>query len=651
MKKIDKLAIDNLRVMSAQMINRAHSGHTGIALGAAPTMFTLFSKIMQYNPKNPNFLNRDRLVLSAGHASALYYACLDMFGFKLSKNDLKNFRQLNSITPGHPEFGLTSGVEVSTGPLGQGIANAVGMALGIKKNASEINKSKFNIFDANVFCFAGEGCLMEGISNEAMSLAGTWNLDNLILIYDCNEITIEGKSSLSFNENLKEKMQSLNWDYFEVNDGENVDLIEKTIKKAILTSKKPKFIKIKTKIGAFSELEGSEKIHGIALTNNQLEKLKRQLNCDISPFSYNEEVKYFENWAKDRGQRLEWEWNLKIAEYKLNYVSDFEKISNLQKPEQKFKKAIESLEKMKFNDCYETRDYAHICLNFLNMKGVDYFGGTADVAPSTKAFLENQENLHFGVREHAMGAICNGLALTVSNRIFCSTFLPFMDYMKNSIRMSALMSLPVLYIFSHDSFYVGEDGPTHQPVEHLVNLRATPNLTVFRPYNAQETSAGFIYNLLHKNPTVIVINKNKDKKIATEINDCLMGAYEIGQKFSEFDLIFIATGSEVSKALNVQEELLKKDIKVRVISMPSIEVFKNQSETYKEKLLPKNFEKVVCIEAGSSYSWHQFAGKKGLIISKDTFGKSGKPEDLEVEFGFDKQAIINKILKFLKNFE
>ena len=609
---IKNLCVNTIRILSVEAIDKANSGHPGLPLGAAPMAFTLFSDIMNFNPKNSNWINRDRFILSAGHGSALLYSLLHIFGYSLTIEDLKEFRQKGSLTPGHPEYGHTEGVEATTGPLGQGVAMGVGLAMAQMHMGELFNTEDFKVFDNYTYVLTGDGCLMEGISNEASSLAGTLELSKLIMLYDSNNITIEGNTDVAFKENVRARYEALGWDTFSVEDGNNLEEIKKTIEKAKLTNK-PSLIEIKTKIGYGSVVEGSEKAHGSPLKSENTKKLKEKLNWCYSDKFYvpNEVYQYVDEVLKEK-EKVEEKWNKQFEEYKIKHKDLYLKLQsflNMEKPVELLNSDI----LYNFSEDISTREASGKILNKISKKMSNLFGGSADLAPSNKCVMENFEyfshntkfgaNIHFGVREHAMAAIANGLFLYGGIKPFISTFFVFSDYLKPALRLSALMKLGVIYIFTHDSIGVGEDGPTHEPIEQLAMIRSIPDVVVFRPCDWKETAAAWSYAINNdKHPTVMVLSRQKLKNIENTGRGALKGAYILkDSRNGNPELIIIATGSEVGIALEAADILEKEGRKIRVVSMPSMELFEMQSEEYKNKILPDSIRKRISVEALSDF--------------------------------------------------
>lgn len=659
---MDRDIIANIKALAIDMINEAGCGHSGIALGAAPIIYTLYSKHLNVNVNDVKWPNRDRFIMSAGHGSALIYATLFMVGYNININDLKQYRQLYSKTPGHPELGVTPGVEITTGPLGQGFASAVGMALGEKILETKYQLPKNNkddvdssLFDYKIYVLCSDGDLMEGISYEAASLAGNLKLNNLIVLYDSNDVTVDGATNRTFSENVLARFESLGWSTQTVKDGNDITEIDKAISRS-KGSTKPTIIEIKTTIGYGSNLAGTNKAHGTVLDENDILKIKQDLNIDNTPFYVSEVLKQkFTIDVFNRGNSRYKLWQQNYKYYINEMLSGNEKELDFV-----FNKNIDLLKcNLHFGENYfeSTRVTNQIILSKISEQLDNFIGGSADLASSTKAYIENGgvisndnyalKNIAFGVREGAMGAILNGLAL-VDFKVFGSTFLAFSDYLKPAIRMSAMMHLPVTYIFTHDSIMVGEDGPTHQPVEQLAMLRSIPNLDVYRPADAYELIGCWNNILKSSNPSILVLTRQKVPIVTnSDPNMIACGAYIVRQEINRLYGIIIATGSEVALAIKIADEIYaeyKADI--RVVSMPSMNIFLNQSREYQEKILPNGYKKFV-IEAASSFGWHRFVYNDNYLFTIDTFGLSGKKDDLCKEFAFESNAIKDKIKKLL----
>ena len=643
-----QLTINTIRVLSAEAVEKAKSGHPGIALGAAPIAYSLWQNALTFNPKNSKWLNRDRFILSAGHGSMLNYSLLHLYGYKLTIEDIKNFRQFGSKTPGHPEYNHTDGVETSTGPLGQGIANAVGMAIAEKHLASIYNKEGFPIVDHYVYALCGDGCLQEGISYEACSLAGTLKLGKLIVLYDENNITIEGSTDLAFTENVKARFIAQGWQVIYVKDGNDVKAIKKAINKAKAENEKPSLIVCHTTIGYGAPNQGSASTHGAPLGEEGIKALKENLEFNYPPFTVPEEVYKHTKSAIRRGAKAERAWKALFKEYSAKYpelAKEFLEINSGKLP------TIDDSDLFSFEKDDATRSHGGNVLNKIASKLPNLIGGSADLGPSCKTTLKGAgdfnaenpsgKNIHFGIREHAMSAICNGLAAHGGLLPFCSTFMVFSDYMKNAMRLSALMDLNVTYVLTHDSIGVGEDGPTHQPIEHLIALRTIPNMKVFRPCDGNETSCAYLTAFTKKGPTSIILSRQTLPNFEGTGKNALKGGYILKDASkSTPDMILIASGSEVAPAMKAQTELEAKGIATRVVSMPCIELFEAQNEKYKNSVLPTKVRNRICIEAGSSYSWYKYAGLDGKVIGIDVFGTSGPAKELFNYYGFTAENIV-----------
>ena len=660
MRKIDEKTVNAIRVLSADAIQKAKSGHPGMPLGAAPIGFSLYAYHLNFNPEKPSLYCRDRFILSAGHGSMLLYSLNHLFGYDIKMSDIKNFRQLGSITPGHPEYGHTPGVEATTGPLGAGAAMAVGMAMAERHLAGIFNKENYEIIDNYTYALLGDGCMMEGVSNEAFSLAGTLGLNKLIILYDSNNITIEGKCDLAFCEDTVKKMEAYGFYTQIVEDGNDIDKINEAIRNAKNQKEKPSFIKINTKIGyGCPKKEGSASSHGEPLGEDNVCDLRKTLNWQYNePFFIPDDV--YENCASfldekikltDKKEKIREEYFEKFPEMKTLYEEyfnfDFEKIIN-----------DESIWTYDDKD-KATRSSSGEILNKLKEKMKNLFGGSADLAPSNKTELKGLgdfskdnykgQNIHFGVREMAMAGIANGIVLYGGLKAFVSTFFVFSDYLKPMARLSALMKLPVIYVFTHDSIGVGEDGPTHEPVEHLAMFRSMPDFVTFRPADTKETIAGWKYALTSKDkPVALVLSRQNLPQLKNTGNNALTGAYIVEKESKkEPDLIMIATGSELNLAVKAREELLKENIDARVVSMPSMELFEMQSEEYKESVLPSSNKKRLIIEALSKFGWGRYMGFEGKSITMDTFGASAPGSVLFEKYGFTVQNVVKTAKELL----
>ena len=657
MQDVKQLTINAIRVLSAEAIQKANSGHPGLPLGAAPIGYAAFTN-MTFNPKDTAFDNRDRFVLSAGHGSMLDYALYYLFGFGLTKEEIMNFRQLGSRTAGHPEYGVCPGVETSTGPLGQGIANAVGMAIAEDYLANKFNREGFPIVDHYTIALCGDGCMQEGIENEAASLAGSLKLGKLIVLYDDNDITIEGNTDITFTENVGKRHEALGWQVINVKDANDVNALNRAIKKAKAEKEKPSLIIIKSKIGYGSHLEGKAACHGAPLGEEGIAILKKNLGYDYPAFEVPEEVfKHCKKFA-NKGRRAQKAWKAMFKAYAEQYPELAKEYISWKKRELPDLKAIEELWQFDKDDA--SRGYSFTVLNKIAKYIPNLIGGSADLASANKsnikdrgeyqADLKTGSNMHFGIREHAMSAIVNGMYLHGGLIPYCATFAVFSDYMKNAMRMSALMELPVIYILSHDSIGVGEDGPTHQPIEHLAGLRAMPNMKVYRPADGRETTAAWIGALTGKEPSCIVVSRQTIPNLEGTGEKAFKGGYVLVDSTKKVpDAIIIATGSEVNLAVKAKAELMADGIDARVVSMPCVEEFEKQSEKYKESVLPKAVRARVAVEAGATMCWYKYVGMDGKIVGIDQFGASAPAGVLFPHFGFTAENVAAKALKSIEN--
>lgn len=653
------LVVNTIRVLSSESVDKANSGHPGLPLGAAPTAFTLFNDVMRHNPKNPNWINRDRFILSAGHGSALLYSLLYLFDYGLTKEDLMEFRQLNSLTPGHPEYGHTKGVEATTGPLGQGISMAVGMAMAEAHLASLFNEDDIKPIDHYTYTLVGDGCLMEGISNEAASLAGTLKLNKLIVLYDSNNISIEGDTDIAFTEDTRARFEALGFSTYLVEDGNNLDEIRKTIEKAKENKDKPSFIEIKTKIGYGSEVVGTAKAHGAPLGEEGTKALKKNLEYPYEEkFYVADEVKDFMNDSLKKLAAYEDEWKELYEKYRRKYPEKAIKL-------EKYLNDDFDLSFLDEDDFYSfegelaSRASSGICLNKIAKNIPNLFGGSADLAPSNNTELKGEaffsedcregRNIHFGVREHAMAAIANGISLHGGVLPYVATFFVFSDYLKPALRLSALMKQKVIYILTHDSIGVGEDGPTHEPIDQMSMLRAIPNLVNIRPADNRETARAWSYILKSENhPVTLELTRQKLHDVEGSGEGLEKGAYIIKDFGDKIDIILMASGSELHPSLQAAKILYEKGYGVRLVSMPSMELFDQQSSEYKESVLPRSVRKRVAVEAYNEKAWYKYVGLDGIFIGLTHFGASGPGDLLFKEFGFTAENIANKAEELLK---
>jgi transketolase len=657
---VDNLAVNTIRVLSAEAVEKANSGHPGMPLGAAPMAYTLWAKQMKHNPKNSKWEDRDRFVLSAGHGSMLIYSLLHIFGYDVTIEDIKNFRQYGSKTPGHPEYNHTDGVETTTGPLGQGVCNAVGMAIAEEYLAEKFNRPNFNVVDHYTYAIVGDGCLMEGISGEASSLAGTLGLGKLIVLYDSNNISIEGNTDIAFREDVEKRYEAYGWQTIEVEDGNDIQSINSAIEEAKKENKKPTIIIVKTTIGyGCTAKQGTASAHGEPLGADNLAQLKDNLGWSYDPFTVPEEVKEHIKEFQKEADVKEKAWNNLFESYKKEYPH-LAKEWDIWYDRNINMDLLDDDSFWKFEKPIATREASGILINRLANIIPNLIGGSADLSPSNKTYMKDRgdfsagnrsgANLHFGVREHAMAAIINGIYLHGGLRVFGATFLSFSDYMKGAMRLSSLMKLPITYVLTHDSIGVGEDGPTHQPIDQLAMLRSIPNMTVFRPADSKETAAGWYYSVAKaKGPVSLILTRQTVPIYEASGKDALKGGYIIKDSEGEKpDVILLASGSEVELIYKAADELKKKDVDARVVSMPSFELFDAQSEEYKEKVLPKSVRARFAVEAANSFGWHKYVGLDGDVLSIDHFGASGRADVLFEEFGFTVENVVSKVLDLLK---
>lgn len=655
--ELNRLAVSAIRVYSMDAVQKANSGHPGTPIGAAPIAFELFARHLKHNPKNPTWINRDRFILSAGHASMLLYSLLYLFDYGVSSDDLAQFRQLESATPGHPEYGDTPGIEMSTGPLGQGFATAIGFAIAEANLAARFNKPGFPVMDHYTYVFAGDGCLQEGVSSEASSLAGTLNLGKLICFYDRNEITIEGSTDLAFTEDVAMRYKSYGWQVLEVEDANDMEAVGKAIQDAKADTNRPSLIIINSKIGYGTELEGSEKTHGSPLgeENVRLAKEKMGWPAELEMFAKPAELEAGMKQLSVDLAKAETEWNQLFA----CYEKEFPELAA------EWKKAFSpNFSALSENPAFwetpekdeATRKSSGKVLNLLASELPGLIGGSADLAPSNNSWMNERDvfnktnpagtNLHFGVREFAMACAMNGINLHGGLIGYCATFFVFTDYMKPAMRLSALMNIPAIYICTHDSIGVGEDGPTHQPIEHLAALRAVPNLLVFRPADYKETSAAWLYAIQSRRPSVLALTRQNLPQLEGTGPDATKGAYVLSDK-GDIQIILMGSGSEVHLLLQVQEKLFAKGIGSRVVSMPCMELFLEQDVEYQEKILPKEITARLAVEAGASMPWYRFTGLNGKVHGIDRFGLSAPGGQIFKYLGFDVDTLTAEVESLL----
>ncbi|NRZ28972.1 transketolase [Clostridium beijerinckii] len=656
-RELDKLSINAIRVLSADAIEKSKSGHPGLPLGSATMAYTLWAK-MNHNGKNPEWDNRDRFVLSAGHGSMLEYSLLHLFGYGLTVEDIKNFRQFGSLTPGHPEFGHTKGVEITTGPLGQGICNAVGFAIAEAHLAEKFNKPDYSVVDHYTYAIVGDGCLMEGISGEASSLAGTLGLGKLVVLYDSNNISIEGNTDIAFREDVAKRYEAYGWQVLNVADGNDIDTIEKAIEAAKAETTKPSIIIVKNQIGfGCPAKQGKASAHGEPLGAENVTAMKENLGWKTEPAFYvPDEVYTNMNEHIAKGEKTEATWNELFKAYAKAYPELSSEYTKWMSGELDKEALLNNEELWSFDKEMATRESSGIMINRLAKLIPNFIGGSADLAPSNKTHMNDRgdfsaedrsgSNLHFGVREHAMAAIANGMYAHGGLKVFCATFFVFSDYMKGAMRLSALMNLPVAYVLTHDSIGVGEDGPTHEPIEQLAALRSMPNMTVFRPADSKETAAAWYYAVTNgTTPTSLVLTRQKLPLYDGCPKRALKGGYILKDSKKETpDVLLMASGSEVELIYKAAAELEAKGIDARVISMPSFELFDAQDESYKESVMPNKVRARVAVEALTSFGWHKYVGLDGDVISLDTFGASGKAEILFEKFGFTVENVVEKAI-------
>lgn len=662
-QSLEELCINSIRFLAIDAVEKAQSGHPGLPMGAAPMAFVLWDRFMRYNPKNPQWFNRDRFVLSAGHGCMLQYALLYLTGYdSVSLDEIKNFRQWGSKTPGHPENHITSGIEVTTGPLGQGIANAVGLAIAEAHLAGKFNKPDCKLVDHYTYVILGDGCNMEGISGEACSLAGHLGLGKLIALYDDNHISIDGSTDIAFTEDVNKRFEAYGWHVQHVENGNNdLEAIAKAIEAAKAVTDRPSLIKVTTTIGYGSPNKANTAgVHGAALGGDEVQATRENLGWEYEPFVVPEDA--LQHWRKavERGANYETEWNELLAQYKAKYAeeaAEFERITSGKLPEG-WDKALPTYTPE--DKAQATRKFSEATLNALAPVLPELIGGSADLTHSNNTYIKvsgdfqkgqyQNRNIRFGVREHGMGAICNGIALHNSGLIpYGATFLVFTDYMRNSIRLSALSEAGAVWIMTHDSVGLGEDGPTHQPVEHVASLRAIPNLTVIRPADGNETSGAYKVAIENRHtPTLLALSRQNLPNLAgSSIEKTTKGAYILSDSEGTPDLILIGTGSETQLCVQAAEQLRGEGKKVRVVSMPSWELFEAQTAEYKESVIPKGVKKRLAVEAGTTMGWCRYVGDEGAVIGIDTFGASAPGKVVLEKFGFTVDNVVAKAKEIL----
>ena len=650
-------SVNAIKVLGVDAINKAKSGHPGVVMGAAPMAYSLFSKHLRVNPKKTDWINRDRFVLSAGHGSMLLYSLLHLSGFEdVSLEEVKNFRQWGSKTPGHPEFGHTKGVDATTGPLGQGISTAVGMALAERYLAAKYNKEGYDLFDHYTYVICGDGDIMEGVASEASSFAAVQKLNKLVVLYDSNDICLDGETKDAFSENVRARYDAYGWNTILVEDGANVEAVSAAIEQA-KKSDKPTLIEVKTIIGAGSpNKQGTNGVHGAPLGEEETALFRKEIGWENEPFDIPADVYAdFKANVADRGEAEYAKWEKLYADYKAKYPELSSELEEVLSREDINRLTKESFSFKNVGDTQATRNSSQDAINSVAAVLPTFFGGSADLSHSNMTFIKGdglqddanrtERNVQFGVREFAMATVLNGLTLHGGVRVFGGTFFVFSDYLKAALRLSALQNLPVTYVFTHDSIAVGEDGPTHEPIEHLASLRTIPNTYVFRPADATEAQAAwYLSQKTNDKPTSIVLTRQNLPILEnSSFEKVAKGAYVVYETATDFDTILIATGSEVALAIDVARELEKDGSKVRVVSMPSVELFEEQSKEYKEELLPLSVRRRVSLEMGNSALWYKYVGLDGLAIGIDKFGASAPANKVIEEYGFTVEAVVEKI--------
>ena len=650
-------SVNAIKVLGVDAINKAKSGHPGVVMGAAPMAYSLFTKHLRVNPKKTDWINRDRFVLSAGHGSMLLYSLLHLSGFEdVSLEEVKNFRQWGSKTPGHPEFGHTKGIDATTGPLGQGISTAVGMALAERYLAAKYNKEGYDLFDHYTYVICGDGDIMEGVASEASSFAAVQKLNKLVVLYDSNDICLDGETKDAFSENVRARYEAYGWNTLLVEDGANVEAVSAAIEQA-KKSDKPTLIEVKTIIGAGSpNRQGTNGVHGAPLGDEETALFRKEIGWENEPFDIPADVYAdFKANVADRGENEYTKWEKIYADYKVKFPELAKELEEALTREDIKHLSKESFSFKNVGEAQATRNSSQDAINGVAAVLPTFFGGSADLSHSNMTFIKGdglqddehrtERNVQFGVREFAMATVLNGLTLHGGVRVFGGTFFVFSDYLKAALRLSALQNLPVTYVFTHDSIAVGEDGPTHEPIEHLASLRTIPNTYVFRPADATEAQAAwYLSQKTNDKPTSIVLTRQNLPILEnSSFEKVAKGAYVVHETAADFDTILIATGSEVALAIDVARELEKDGSKVRVVSMPSVELFEEQSKEYKEELLPLNVRRRVSLEMGNSALWYKYVGLDGLAIGIDKFGASAPANKVIEEYGFTVEAVVEKI--------
>ena len=654
---MSNLSVNAIRFLGVDAIEKSKSGHPGVVMGAAPMAYSLFTKQMRINPEQPNWINRDRFILSAGHGSMLLYALLHLSGFKdVSIEEIKNFRQWGSKTPGHPEYGHTAGVDTTTGPLGQGISTATGFAQAERFLAAKYNREGYNIFDHYTYVICGDGDLMEGVSGEAASYAGLQKLDKLIVLYDSNNICLDGGTEDAFTENVRERYDAYGWHTALIEDGTDVDAINAAVEEA-KKSGKPSLIEVKTVIGYGSpNKQGTNATHGAPLGAEETQATRENLGWDYAPFEVPEEVYAdFKTNVAERGEAAYDAWVKLVEDYKQAYPELAEEVSAILAGKDPVEIKPEDFPALEAGFSQATRNSSQDALNVAASVMPNFLGGSADLAHSIMTYIKEDglqdsthplnRNIQFGVREFAMGTILNGLSAHGGLRVYGGTFFVFSDYVKAAMRLSALQGLPVTYVFTHDSIAVGEDGPTHEPIEHLAGLRAMPNLNVFRPADARETQAAWYLALKSQStPSALVLTRqNLTVEEGTDFDKVAKGAYVVYESAADFDTILLASGSEVNLAVKAAKVLAEEGAKVRVVSVPSTDLFDAQDAAYKEEILPSNIRRRVAVEMAATQSWYKYVGLDGAVIGIDKFGASAPAQTVIDNYGFTVENVVNVV--------
>ena len=654
---MSNLSVNAIRFLGVDAIEKSKSGHPGVVMGAAPMAYSLFTKQMRINPEQPNWINRDRFILSAGHGSMLLYALLHLSGFKdVSIEEIKNFRQWGSKTPGHPEYGHTAGVDTTTGPLGQGISTATGFAQAERFLAAKYNREGYNIFDHYTYVICGDGDLMEGVSGEAASYAGLQKLDKLIVLYDSNNICLDGGTEDAFTENVRERYDAYGWHTALIEDGTDVDSINAAVEEA-KKSGKPSLIEVKTVIGYGSpNKQGTNATHGAPLGAEETQATRENLGWDYAPFEVPEEVYAdFKTNVAERGEAAYDAWVKLVEDYKQAYPELAEEVSAILAGKDPVEIKPEDFPALEAGFSQATRNSSQDALNVAASVMPNFLGGSADLAHSNMTYIKEDglqdsthplnRNIQFGVREFAMGTILNGLSAHGGLRVYGGTFFVFSDYVKAAMRLSALQGLPVTYVFTHDSIAVGEDGPTHEPIEHLAGLRAMPNLNVFRPADARETQAAWYLALKSQStPSALVLTRqNLTVEEGTDFDKVAKGAYVVYESAADFDTILLASGSEVNLAVKAAKVLAEEGAKVRVVSVPSTDLFDAQDAAYKEEILPSNIRRRVAVEMAATQSWYKYVGLDGAVIGIDKFGASAPAQTVIDNYGFTVENVVNVV--------